>query len=725
MKTKHSESHAASPSDDSDAMSLKHEFSLLDLFLIIRARWLPALSLSFILTAITVFALFQQPDKYEAVGILLIESRKEHVVSFEDVVQDTATDAYSISRQIETQIERMQSRSFLERVSESMSESQVKDLKHPFRYDKIPEEEIPEVYDMLEDGLEVEAVPGSFMLDVSVRTRSQAGAEALLNAVLVEFIRSSMSDTGQRNDAAVVFLEEQEVILKGDLEKSENNLQAFRQKHKMVSLEDSQNIVVDRMKHLNVVLTGARVKRLELESLANQIDEYMQNDADLLEISAISDYGSIPSLQQTLIQLGLERDVLDERYLRRHPRMIENTQSLETANKQLTTNIDLAVRDVHTDYGKAKQHEKRLTAELVGAENNSLELDQLSVHYNILKRKLDTDRATYQQIIHRLNEARISTQLSDTRLRIIDKAYVSDAPVWPNTIIIAFIGFVVLTATFSMSILALELIDDKITSSWDIEHYLDQRLLGTVPLLDSDKLKTIDELDEDHIRDSLISFYTQIQINSAIQDAVKSIIVTSTIPAEGKSLMSSNLAICYQQHGFNTILIDCDLRKPAIHRIFDLKNKEGYLSYIEGNPKNDTIQLKDLKINKTESGLDVLLTGGRIKSPTPILESNNFQLMLRLLQKTYDIVIVDTPPAVVFPDALIISKHIDEIVLICRHGKVRRKMIKSVLGQFSGSSVEMLGVLINAIPASKSSSYYGYGEYAGKYHDYYNQSSSD
>src|SRR5690606_6764495 len=184
----------------------------------------------------------------------------------------------------------------------------------------------------------------------------------------------------------------------------------------------------------------------------------------------------------------------------------------------------------------------------------------------------------------------------------------------------------------------LSFIDDRIKSTWDVEHFIGTNLLGIIPELDNAKDEEKNQLilnqSQDHGVESFLSVYSAVKINSKL-DFPKSILVTSTIPGEGKTLISCNLSGGFARHGRRTLLIDCDLRRPMLHRHFQMDNDRGIIVWhdngatIEGDLANNP----DLGIVKVGENLHLLRSGGRSRIPTELLESTAFVQMLDKLQR--------------------------------------------------------------------------------------------
>ncbi|OYU99443.1 MAG: hypothetical protein CFE26_25655, partial [Verrucomicrobiales bacterium VVV1] len=229
--------------------------------------------------------------------------------------------------------------------------------------------------------------------------------------------------------------------------------------------------------------------------------------------------------------------------------------------------------------------------------------------------------------------------------------------------------------------LALSFIDDRVKSSWDVESFIGVNLLGIIPNLNTIKEDERYSLVLDGSQapgvEAFLSVYSSAKIHSKL-DFPKSVLITSTIPGEGKTLVSCNFAGSFARHGKRTLLIDCDLRRPMLHRHFKQQNNAGLIPWFEAgaNIEGDLTRDVNLGIIKVGDNLSLLTSGGRSKSPTELLENPLFGQLLERLKKYYDLVVVDSPPMGAVTDSLLIAERIDEIVYVCRFNRAYRKHIK-------------------------------------------------
>jgi capsular exopolysaccharide synthesis family protein len=308
-------------------------------------------------------------------------------------------------------------------------------------------------------------------------------------------------------------------------------------------------------------------------------------------------------------------------------------------------------------------------------------------------------------------------------------AYLPGGPFTPNKAEIRNTGLYIFIGLFFAIPICLEFVDNRVKSPFDVEVFIGKDLIGGIP-----KISEVEELQrplivgndlDDGLTESFRSMYSRIQMNSHT-DYPKSILITSAIPSEGKSLISANLAYSCANHGRKTVLVDFDLRRPGLHKFNNLNNEKGLVSLVNEallNPSNLKQAVLET-VHEIHPNLFLLPSGGKTRAATEMLEQKEFDLVHSELRKEFDVIIVDSPPIGLFPDSLAIARKVDEVLFVTRYGKVSRKIAKSLVENLEETGVNVLGVVLNDLPQKKTpgyyySGYYGYGYFRYKYYNKY------
>ena len=452
--------------------------------------------------------------------------------------------------------------------------------------------------------------------------------------------------------------------------------------------------------------------------------DFKKNGRDLLEISYIASHGAVPTLKTQLSDAEQTQSLLMERYLEKHPKVIDNADKIAVTKVELAKAIDLAIADLNTKLSGAQDNVRSLEKEYASQEAQELSLRALSVDYNSLQSRATVAKSYYMEILDRLNQTTTFKNLDKISLHPLDRAQVPSSPVSPNvgSIMRTSVGLGVIV--FLGVAIGLGFVDDRVKSAWDVESFIGVHLLGIIPQLGSmrneQKFNLSDaEPGSESSNEAFLGLYSSVKIQSKL-DFPKSILVTSTVPGEGKTLITCNLAICFARHGKKTLLMDCDLRRPMLHRHFSQQNATGIISWFEqsGLLDGDILTNPQLGIVKLDENLWLLTSGGRSKSPTELLENHVFPQLLERLKKQFDLLVIDSPPMGAVTDSTLIAERADEVIYVCRFNRAYRKHIKLYIRALREGKNEILGIVLNGL-SPRRIEYYSNYRYYRSYKKYY------
>jgi capsular exopolysaccharide synthesis family protein len=676
----------------------------------------------------TFLYLFFQPEPdiyYESEATLLFETRQNKVLPVQAVVDTSVTR----DSELKVHLEQMRSQTFLESLLASFTPEEVERIQKPYRNRENPSQSPPSLASIIGSrGGNVRFIPRSntTIVGIVVSHRDPEIAAMVANRYARKYIDFNVDLAMTGTNSAIVFLRNQGEEKRKDVEEAERRLQQYRAKYNLASLGESQNVVLKKVASLGEALVGAQVNLVNYQAQLEKVETYIKEGKDLRDIAFINSFGTIANTRVTIEQLESTRRMLEERYLEEHPRMKENALLLANARKLLSNELEYAIADLKSKTAFASDYVTKLKSELASAENDARALDKISVDYKFLGQDAETKKSTYLAIMSRLNEANISAQMENTNIKVFDRALVQSAPInrsRSQTAAIATVLAVVLT--FGIP-LAVGLLDTRIKSTADIEDKLGQRLLGGVR-----HFKNIPEhqhatIFRDGVDDSLTEvfrgLYSEIELKSAIPTP-KIMVISSSVPSEGKSVTTANLAAVFAAHGRRTLIVDCDFRRPSQHRLFGLPNDRGFLRWIQTHTLPDLVAADeiDLGIRQINPNLHLLTTGGSVKKPTEMIERIAYAPFLERLKRSFDIVILDTPPAGIFPDALLLARHCAEVLYITKFNSVRRSLVKKTIGKFEETGAVVLGLVLNHLPHSRllNYDYEGYGSYNKEYYKSY------
>jgi len=608
------------------------------------------------------------------------------------------------------------------RVIQSLSPSEVRILQRPFLADLRPGQEPPSVGGAL-GSLDVGDVRDSYIIRLSVNHRDGEAAALLANRFLDQFMNYVLERKFDVTSEAAKFLTERAEQLGLDAEAADRKLQEYQKKHNLVSLDSSTNLVSNRLIAADQALTSARLQRLQVEGLLRQVDTFATERRDLFEISYISGHGSVSLLRNQMDELRKNQSILAERYLERHPRMIDVANEIAITEQQSNRSIELSVADLRTTFEKSRSSEQTLQQEYNLAEVDQRRLRDLGTDYKSLLNQAEIAQNNYVQITQRVADVDLENRTENVPVRPLDRAGIPGAPFTPNIPGIIKASVMIFFLVFVGVAVGLSFVDDRIKSAWDVEHFIGVNLLGIVPdlssLKDEEKYSLVIENRQVPGTESFLSIYSAVKIHSKL-DFPKSVLVTSTIPGEGKTLISCNLAGGFARHGRKALLVDCDLRRPMLHRHFKQENDKGLIAWFEAGSLVEGQMSTNLNLGIVPVGenLSLLRSGGRSRVPTELLESSAFSQLLERLQKEYELIVVDTPPLGAVTDALLIAEQIDEVIYVCRFNRAYRKHIRQYVMALQNAKREMLGIVLNGL-SPRRIEYYSNYRYYRSYKKYY------
>jgi len=695
--------------------------TLRDYLIILRERLWFALPVALLVSLGYGYYQARETPMYSATSTMQFEKPERVVISEQVVDTSVRSDA-----DLNTYLNDLRSSRLHAMVAQSLTADEVKLLQRPFLKNAPPGSVPPDAASLF-GAPEIGNLRNSFIISVTERNRDPEGAAIVANRYIEQFMRYLIENVGGRNEFAVDYLRSRAEELRKESDVAETRLQDYKRQHNLVSLSASVDIVAERLKTINSALTTVRLERLNLEVLQKQIAKMQTEGGNLLEVSYIATYANMPALKTQLAELNKQKSIYSERYLERHPKMIDLTNAIEVVTQQISRNVEQAVAELSTQFTKTSQSEQSYEREYHDAERAQLQLGDLSVEFKSLENQAAVAKSNYIQILDRLNQTTTSKNLENIPVKPLDRAVPAGQPYTPNIPGIVKTSVWLFLLVFVVVAIGLSFLDDRVKSAWDIESFIGVNLLGIIPDLghvaEADRPVVVNNAKTSPASEAFLSVYSSVKIQSKL-DFPKSILVTSTIPGEGKTMISCNLAASFSRHGKRVLLIDSDLRRPMLHRHFNLENDRGLLTWFEAgaaipaDPRTDA----SLGITKLDENFFLLRSGGRSKGPTELLENPVFPQFIASLKTHFDLVVIDSPPMGAVTDALLLAGLTDEVIYVCRFNRAYRKHIRLYIKQLREGRNELLGVVLNGL-SPRRIQYYSNYRYYRSYKKYYGSQS--
>ena len=718
----------SNPAPASADQSAAEFISLADLFHIIRQRWILASSAALVLAALFAIVLLNQTPQYEAEASLVVDLRADKVVNVQEVVENSVQNSSLLESAMNTHIERLKSRSMAGRVVESLTEAQQVKLTEALTgpLEEIPLEERPELQGLIiGEMLTISWLPDSQVLRVRVKHAERHLAKLVADRYVQLYINSQSDLRGQSNELAVEFLDAQTVELKQRLEQGEAALQAYRSDNDLVTVEQSQQIVTERLSDLSKAVTEARVELVGVESYRKQITAAGQELDLIMNLPFIGGKLNVAQIYNELQRLKTERQVLAGTYFERHPLMVENFAGQQAVTEALWMAIGQGSQEYSVEQARLTEQLASLDVELDAAKQESRRLENLAIEYRVLSRKVEAQRDIFDRITSRFNETSVSQQINSTTIRILDLAALPREAVWPDVKKIGLASVLLFGLVFVGLPFGIELLDNRLRSFDDIERYVGKAILGDIPQNKNDSAEAMARLSasEDVTeRESLAAIYGALRLSLGTFNKPLSLVITSSVPSEGKSIVAANLAATLAGQGYKTLVVDCDLRRPSQHRYHSLDNRLGLMEWLRSDSPIAVDLMADSQLGIRalgESGKHFLLSsGGSTTHAGSILENPRMDQLVSRLKQEFDILIFDTPPVGVFHDAALVGDYADHCVFVARQNVTTRQKTRHSVNLMDRSRAKVLGVIFNGVTNLRAAAG-GSGSYAGSYSERY------
>jgi uncharacterized protein involved in exopolysaccharide biosynthesis len=537
---------------------------LRDYLAVVRQRLSVAVGVFLLVVLATVLYAWTRTPRYTATSRLLVESGGVNLTAMQDAYDPGRT---SLTQRdiIQTQIQLIKSTPVMEAVLQQGFLAQSKD----FRESKDPVRTLAEM-------IQVTPARSGYVIDVSVERENPAEAAQIVNAVVSAYLAENRRRRRGVSDDGIAELQKKSAELRVRLDEATAALHAFMVTNRMVSFEDAQNIVVERLKGLNNNLMKAEPLRMQAEAHYRTAEAAMK--AGQTE--------SIPEVQASTLINGLKMDLsrLEQQYSEMQARLGANHPQLQSVVAQIDAlKTKLAMEATHIvdalrgRYEQALNEEKMLRAELAKQEEAVLEFNELAAKYNLFRQSRDSVQEAYSAIIRRIDELNVG-QLSGQgdNVFVVSRAEVPQIKSWPSR------GRMLLIGIFFGGLLAvgfcffLDYMDTTIKGEADVRNLLDSPVIGGVPSADKEAAKRRSTIcfalkkPRSHFAEAFRSARTSLAFSST-DKPLRSLVGTSTMPGEGKTLTAVNLAIAHAQAGKRTLLVDTDMRKPRLHKVFKFR----------------------------------------------------------------------------------------------------------------------------------------------------------
>lgn len=571
-------------------------------------------------------------------------------------------------------------------------------------------------------GLKVSRPPNTYLLLVSYRSSNPTLASDTTNAIAQSYLEHTYNIRYSSSVGLSHFMEKQLDGLRAKMERSQQALGAFERELNVVNPEEKTNIISARLMQLNQEYTSAQGDRVKREAAWQSIE------GGNVAAAQVSTQGeTMRKVDERLSEARQRLSDVQVHFGVNHPENRRATAQVAELERQLGLLKTSIMQRVQVEYKESLNREKMLEVQVREAKG---ELDRLNAHsfeYLNLRREAEADKKLYEELVRKIKEAGINASFQNSSIRIADPARVPLEPVSPNLVLNALLGFGLALLIAVAGILIADALDNTIRDPEQVKMAFGTEVLGTLPEVKTWRhrigLTTQSEGQIGAIvkagNDGYANYGGYEECIRTLRNSIlltnfdrnlRSLLVTSAQPGEGKSTVAAHFALTHALQGAKTLLIDGDMRRPSVHRRFGIENNIGLGGFLQGKASLSSL----IQPSKLSENLDILTAGMSSRRPDDWLRGRMEKIIEELLEH-YQMVVLDAPPLLGFPEPLEMAASVDGVMVVTRAGITSRKQVAGVIQMLTRLRANLLGVVLNQVNKGMSESY-AYYSYYGKYY---------
>lgn len=691
-----------------------------------KRRW-SIIGLTVLVAVLAALIVSNMRPLYRAATIVLIEQGKSKVVSIEEVYSQGM-----LQREYyQTQVEIIKSEELARKVVQKLGlsshpdfdprQSEVSWFSRLFggassqELAQISEEQATRTaISRFKRALQVQLVRNSQLAQIGFSSYDRELAAKVPNTLAETFIESDLESRMAMTQKASEWLRERMGELKTKVDTAEKALQDYRDRAQIV---DAKGLALSgasrQLEELTRSLVEARQKRAEAEAAYSMVQQIKAGRTQ-------ANYESIPAVlrspivqQMKVAEAEAERRLSDaaKRYGPEHPKLVQAKSELEAAKENTRKQVDIAVGSLAKEYEAARSNELAVERALGQSKADIQGINRKEFQLGVLEREVVQNRNLYDMFVNRLKETSATGDLQSTIARVVDPATVPSLPYAPNRTQIVSIAAGVTLLVAAMLALLLDRLTNALNSTADVEHRLGVPALGVLQKIRGfSKKGFVSELA--FFNDTQSTFAEAVRtvrtsvLMSALDDPHKVVVITSSVPEEGKTTLSFNLA-CALGQVKKVLLVDGDLRRPKIGKLVGRDTKApGLADLVAGHA-----QVSQCVFFDERAGIHVLPAGTVPPNPLELLSSKRFEDVIMKLKEAFDIVLIDSAPLQLVSDAQVLSQFASSVIYVVKADATPYQVAQNGLKKLRRVNAAILGVVLNQLDLEKAEKYYG--EYSG------------
>ncbi len=588
------------------------------------------------------------------------------------------------------------------------------------------------------------------LIDISFKHTNPELAAFVVNSIAKTFTDINQEKRSGTSKKTNTFLQDRIAALQTEIQNDEQKLVSLTQSAGILKTEGEQTIVIDRLSGLNKQLLDAenarktaeadylavsespdKVKALA-ETLTARYTTERENTIQALQtdtLKKINDLRNQRTEKEQLFEEGAPELKQIDNQIKQYQDSIDNAvakfkKDLEGYRSRVSSDL---LQNLRTKYLQTKAQEDKIRVDFNKQYAEAQGQNKSAVDIKLLQQNIDTNRGFLDKLRNQISGNDIAAQGTDNNISVTEIAIPPDIPVSPRRLM-TVAAALILSTLFGMGLaLFLEYLDDTIRTTEEIENFLQLPALAAIPTMDSlpkRKLLLVGSGESEpetpgspllisaDSRSSLAEAYRHLRTSillSTAGHAPKSLLITSSLPSEGKTTTATNTAISLAQTGARVLIIDADMRRPRLHSIFGVENGNGLSTLLSS-------ELTDADVNSAikqdEKSKLFLLTSGPIPpNPAELVGSEQMASLLRVLQTKFTHVVVDSPPIASFTDGVLIASMVDGVILVVNAGRSSRQVVKRSRQLLHEIGAKIFGVVLNNVNLNNKDNYYYYQSY--------------
>ncbi len=692
------------------------------LWILKRHRWK---ILSFVLTSVIATFIYSKrlTPIYEAVATVDIDRQTPTGALGEESMRNPSSDADDF---IATQMRLVQSDSVVRPVVQKL---RLKEVDKAFAKELTAGVKTgdPEEAPMTLKRLAVTRPRDTYLLLISYRATDPKLAAEVANSIAASYLDHNYRIRFESSAGLSRYMEKQLEELRAKMERSSASLVQFQKEFGVLNPDEKTSVISNRLLQLNTEYTNAQTDRVRKEAA------YNSTKSGSIEAALISTQGeSLKRLTDQYNEAEQRFQELKLHFAANHPEYRKAATQVEELKRQLTATKSSIGQRVEIEYRQAVEREEMLKRAVA---DSKAEFDRINSHsfsYDSLKREADADHKLYDELVRKVKEAGINASFQSSAVRIADLARPPVKPVYPSIRMNVLLALLV-SSLLSVGVAIIsDALDKTIRDPEQASRMLQTEVIGTLPSMKSWKgrlvplssnsskeLVSLSDLGEKGSNgyDEAVRTLRNSILLMDFDRRLKSILMTSASPAEGKSTVAAHLAAAHAEQKHKTLLIDCDLRRPSIHKFFHLPGKQGMSNVLVDN----LAWREAVQVSPECPELHVLQAGPPSRRAADLIGKVLPQLLTDA-ELDYDLVVLDAPPLLGFPEPLQMAAAVDGVVVVARAAATNRKAVSSVISTLHRLRANVIGLVLNEVHKGMSESYYYYGYYDKYYRANHNQS---